>query len=98
MKSLLALLLLLPLPLFAQEPTLSEAEKLKIENLNLKLQLAQTMVKLEQLEADLASCQVKLSIPEFDKAAQELVGEIEKAHPGYIFDPQSGSFLPKKPE
>lgn len=93
----LVILTLFPTSLLAQ-PQLSELERLKIENLNLKIQLSQASAKAEQFEGDLAMCQLAASAPDVTKAAGQLVAEIEAAHPGYTFDPQSGAFLPKPPE
>lgn len=88
----------LSLPLAAQEPILSPHEQLQIENLNLKAQLAQAGVQLAQAEAAIATCKLRLLAPEFASASADLVKEIEAAHPGYCFEPQSGAFTPKQPE
>jgi hypothetical protein len=71
---------------------LTEVETLKLEALNLRFQNA----KQAQVIAD----QSKASSEQAEKSVREsfaaFVAEVEKSHPGYIYDPQK-SVLVKKP-
>lgn len=87
MKRLVIIFLALAMPVFAQQPPapgpqLTEIQKLKLENLQLKYNQAEMMKKqaMDQ-EAQLM------------KDFQALSLEVGKEHPGYMLDPQ-GNLTP----
>ena len=80
---ILALFLVINVPALAQNkpqtaPALSEVEKLKMENLNLKAALLQEQYKEMALQAQVASAKL-----EADRAA--LIQSVEESHPGYVW-------------
>lgn len=69
---------------FAQPPQLSEVERLKIENLQLKATVDQT--RMQQLQNEMG---------DIEKQYREIVADVEKAHPGYTLN---GTQLVEKPK
>lgn len=91
-------------PFAADASPLTAAEKKDIELLTLKASLASAYRQVADLQASLGACQAQLGPVQFEQNRQALTAEqaalkdaIEKARPGYTWDPQSGAFA-KKPD
>ena len=71
----------------AQAPTLTEAQALKWQNLALKAQNIEMQVALLQQ-----------AMNQVVTERQAFVAEVEQAHPGYIFNVQTGKLEVKAPK
>jgi hypothetical protein len=83
---------------YSQTPqALTDMEKLRIENLNLKQSLASTLKAQAETAAQLGACQaqVNASVVRSDAAALKL--DLEGGRPGYVFNFEKNVFE-KKPE
>lgn len=94
-------LLLVATTVSAQAP-LTDLERKDIEILTLKAQLAAAYKRLSDVQAELGTCAAVAGPAQFEQNKQTLSDEqaalkdrIEKARPGYTWDPQTGAFTPK---
>lgn len=98
--STLALALALSTAAFAQQPTLTETEQLKIQILNLQYALKAEQEKSASLTVVYGQCTTTLlkDGSELQKATTQLQDEINKNHEGFSFDITTGKFEPKAPK
>lgn len=86
-------------PLYAQSGKLTEVEQLKIQILNLQIQLRDEQANAAKWIANYGQCQVSLlgNQSALVNATQGLQTEINKNHPEFDFNIRTGEFKPKKP-
>lgn len=91
-----------PTPLTPVATPLTATEKKDIEILTLKAQLAAAQKRISDLQVDVGVCQAVLGPAQFEQQRQGLTGEqqalkdaIEKARPGFLWDPATGTFTVK---
>lgn len=98
--------LMLSTAAWAQSPQLTEAQKLKVEALNLHAALQTKELEILRLRIELAQA-LQLAMPAIEKQAndqfqqrlKELQDEIHAAHPDWEWDSNTGAFSPRpKPE
>jgi hypothetical protein len=85
-------------------PHLSELEQLRVTLLTTRAQLAQTVADLRATQQALGACYGALgpvaAKADSDRLTEEqsaLIADIEKAHPGYMFNAKTGTLM-KKPD
>lgn len=91
----LALVLLAALPLFAQDATLSKTEQLKVQVHQLEIQLEQALAQASSCQATLGSVRARVRSQELSAAQLVLRAELEKSHPGYTVDFDKGTLVAK---
>lgn len=109
-RRLRAALLVMALPLAASivgardVAQYSEIEQLRLDNLSLKQQLGRAIAERHAAETRVGQCYAELgplaaraNDENFARAVDRVKAEIEKAHPGYVFDVATAT-LKKKPE
>jgi hypothetical protein len=84
-------LLLLAVPVSAAEPTdvRTEVERLKVEVLTLKAQLARAIADGDTCRVELAPTRTRLNALAIDAEATKLAAELEAAHPGFKVNRQT---------
>lgn len=84
---------------FAQQPTLTEIEQLKIQVLNLQYAMKAEQEKTANLTFVYGQCQTALlkDTSALQEATTQLQTEINKNHPEFDFDITTGKFTPKVP-
>lgn len=96
---------------FAQEKVLTDvptpltaSEKKDIEILTLKAQLTSAQRTISDLQGAVGACQAQLGPLQFEQNRETLLSEqkvlkerVEKARPGFVFDPATGKFE-KRPD
>lgn len=82
--------------LSAQPPQLSELEQLKIQVLQLKIQVANIQAEADACRGLLG--QYRVAKASTDLSAEELALKkaIETAHPGFTWDPRTGALVEKE--
>lgn len=90
-------------PVSAQK--LSDLEQLKLDNISLKSQLVDILKQNSALQAQSGKCQEQLGplqSKEYGSAVKQeldtLKTDVEKAHPGFEWDPASNTFKVKAPD
>lgn len=100
---MLGLLILgLAAQLAAPAPQLSDVEALKVENLKLRIALAQTQAQADSCRAELGTLYQAVGPVRAERASadltaleQNLKATIEASHPGYEWNPKTGAFTKK---
>lgn len=91
-----------------QEPkpeVFTEMERAKVDIINLKAQLVDLLRRNSDLQASYGNCQSQLgplqqkeNIETIQKSIATTKQEVEKAHPGWTYDPASGQLMALEPE
>ena len=96
------LILVVAVVVKAQSPALNDQEKLRVENLSLKVQVANLQRQLSDAQVAVGNCAAQLGPLRSDADTTTLKGalaalkaEIERAHPGMDWDPVSGELKEK---
>lgn len=100
MKFITAMLIIMAMlapQLQAQQPQLTELDRLRIENLNLKIGWSQAVKQLNQCVVEKGSLQDQATDRQLQEDLKAVVEAIEAAHPGFTFDPATGQFAKKEP-
>lgn len=96
---LVAVLALMVIVAHAQAPqALSELEKYRIENLNLKQQLAGTLKTLAETQGTLGQCQAQINAGVVRQDAAALKADLEGARPGWVWNFEKQQFEKKGDE
>jgi hypothetical protein len=85
-----ALLLFLMLQV-APAPALSDVEALRWENYRLKSQLVQAIAQADACRVELAPLRTRINTEALRADLEGLTRDLERAHPGYTFNGQTGA-------
>lgn len=92
----MTLLLALMLTLLPQQaPTLTDVERLTLENLNLQTQLAEVLRLNAACQAELGPVRAQVHQSGLEQARAQFIADLEKAHPGYTLDVKTGQLVKK---
>ena len=78
----------------ADPPALTEIEKLKVENLTLKAQLARAIADADACRGELGPTRTKLNQLVVQAEVDRLASEIDAAHPGFRVNRQTWTLEP----
>lgn len=93
---LLVWLLLLGSAVVAQEP-LTENDRLRAENHVLKATLVETLRLLDTCHVDLAPLRTRANAAALTADRQAMKAAIEAAHPGFVYNLETGQLTPSEP-
>ncbi len=94
---LIASMVFVATALVASQPQLTELEQLRRENLALKSQLHAALAERDACRVQFAPIRFKLDQQVLDAEAAKLKADIEAAHPGFVYNVQTGALEPKPP-
>jgi hypothetical protein len=80
-----------------QEAKLSEVEALKVQVLQLRVQLANVQAEADACRGVLGQYRVAKASEDLTAEEQQLKAAIEKAHPGFEWNPRTGALV-KRPD
>lgn len=79
------------------QPTLTELQQAKIENLNLRAELRKAMLEADTCRGQLAEPRTRALADQEREELQKLKADVDKSHPGFVWDTSTGQFVPQAP-
>ena len=77
-------------------PVLSPLEQLRVENLNLRHELRKALLEADGCRGALAQPRADSQQREIDAGIAGLKADVERAHPGFTWNPATGVFTPQE--
>lgn len=79
----------------AETPSLSPLELVRVENVNLRLELRRAWLEADACRGQLAQPRADAQAKDLRTLLEQLKADIERAHPGYTWESTTGTFAPK---
>lgn len=77
-------------------PTLTEVDQLRIERVNLLQQLTTALQEADTCRGQLAEPRARANRLLVSEELAKLKATLERAHPGFVWDPPTGTWTPAK--